>query len=113
MGAEAPAEEAVMLLRVDDQFVALDLDHRSVEQLLRSLSRNPRIAAGVHGHIVGAGNLDLLETTHLIIARDARSGAFFVNLTARACRGTSGGDCCGDGLAHLIPPSWAVLSAQY
>ena len=70
-----------------DELVALYLDDRALEQLLRTLRGNTRIGAGVHLDLVRAGNLDLLEAPDLVVARDGRAGILMALLAAGARRG--------------------------
>jgi hypothetical protein len=105
--SEAEQRKAVMFLRVDDQLVALDHDDGAVEQLLAARRRHPGIGAGADGHVIGAGDLDLLEVPDLVVARHGRAAPVVVR-AARARRGGSGNQGRGDGLAHLVSPVGAL-----
>ena len=75
---------------MDDQLVALDLDHRALEQLLRPARRDARIGAGADFDVIRPGDLDLLEIADLVVARDGRAAVFGVDLAAAGDGGGSG-----------------------
>ena len=64
------------------------------------LRGDARVGAGAHLHVIGPGDLDLLEVADLIIARHGRARILAGVMPARAGRGGSGDDCRGDGFAH-------------
>ena len=64
----AEVEPAVIVLRMDNELVALHGDHGTLEEFLRALAGDAWIGPGADGHVVRTGDFDLLEVADLIVA---------------------------------------------
>src|SRR4051794_39549321 len=99
MVAPPHAEPIAVLLGLDDQFAVLHLDGRPLEQLFGAARGHADIRSGPDLDVVRPGDLDLLEASDLIVARDGRTAVFLGMHLASGKRGRGDHRC--DGLTHV------------